>query len=65
MECSAEVTVKSQTVLISVVLAFLILGCTIAAVAFLIWKNRKLHHDYMILSQSTVPLDNRGVRIFI
>jgi hypothetical protein len=46
-------------VIIVVVLAFIILGGTIAAVVFLVVRNRKLHHDYMILSQSTVPMDDR------
>jgi len=59
VECSPEVVVKSQTVILSLILAFIILGGTIAAVVFLVVKNRRLHHDYMVLSQTTVPLDDR------
>ena len=61
--CSPEVTIKSQTILISVLLALLLFGITVAVVIYLVVRNRKLQHDYMMLSQS-VPLDSKGVSFF-
>ncbi len=57
LECGNEVTLRTSTIVAIVLFVLALLISAAGGVIFLYLRNKKLHHDYNMLVNQTVPME--------